>query len=182
MKSFRSIGSSVNGRMVCKSFSRPPKNSWSVSTEMPEAPACSYPGTIIAGSAPGAIHPLDGERRLNSAMIPVGEVASDCFRLFAGRGGFVSNCRIRKSRDTASSWWAISIRLWATIVCKISVVIIYSWLRVRNFCRVASAFPLSSDSLASATHSSIFFCGSKAWMAKEALISTQSVCALLPSL
>ena len=44
-----------------------------------------------------------------------------------------------------------------------------------NFFSVAHARPLSNDSLASATQSSIGFCGLRACMANEALISTQSV-------
>ena len=47
-----------------------------------------------------------------------------------------------------------------------------------NFFNVFNAFPLSNDSRAMATHSSIGLAGSMACMAKEALISTQSVWAL----
>ncbi len=48
-----------------------------------------------------------------------------------------------------------------------------------NFFNVFNAFPLSNDSRAMATHSSIGLAGSMACMAKEALISTQSVWALV---
>ena len=48
-----------------------------------------------------------------------------------------------------------------------------------NFFNVFNAFPLSNDSRAMATHSSIGLAGSMACMAKEALISTQSVWACL---
>ena len=48
-----------------------------------------------------------------------------------------------------------------------------------NFFNVFNAFPLSNDSRAMATHSSIGLAGSMACMAKEALISTLSVWALV---
>ncbi len=38
---------------------------------MAEAPPCSYAGAISFTRALRFIHPRDGERRLNSAMIPV---------------------------------------------------------------------------------------------------------------
>ena len=48
-----------------------------------------------------------------------------------------------------------------------------------NLQNVFQARPLSSDSLAFDTHSSICFCGSRACMANEAFIRTQSVWAFV---
>jgi len=68
------MGISISGRASLISFRFPPKNFSSVSMDTAEAPALAYPGTISSARALRWIHPLEGDRRLNSAMIPLEEL------------------------------------------------------------------------------------------------------------
>lgn len=73
------MGRFIKGRTVRMSRRVPPKNISSVRMETAEAPEAAYAGTISSGRAFSFIHPLEGDRRLNSAMMPVGEEAMACF-------------------------------------------------------------------------------------------------------
>src|SRR5581483_1216306 len=68
VKSLRNTGSRVAARAAARSPGEPPKNSTSVSTDRHVAPAASYSLARRAGSRSGLRSPLDGERRLTSAM------------------------------------------------------------------------------------------------------------------
>ena len=118
MKSLRKMGRTTVGRAARISFSEPPKYVSSVSMERAAAPACWYSAGIREASAACLIQPFEGERRLNSAMMPVAEASRLCFRLL--HGWLPSICFSRKAMETAFSCSAISMRLWAMISSKIS--------------------------------------------------------------
>ena len=68
------------------SFSVPPKKVSSVRLERAEAPLVSYLAGLIAASVSAFIQPLEGDFRLNSAMIPQGQEANEAFMLIASDG------------------------------------------------------------------------------------------------
>ena len=55
----------------------PPKNSLSVRIEQAEAPPKQYDEVTTSGRASRLIHPFEGDLRLNSAMMPVGDSSND---------------------------------------------------------------------------------------------------------
>jgi len=75
---------------------------------------------MISACAFSFIHPLDGERRLNSAMMPEGDAERLARMLLLGIGSlqlFISNSWL-----IAAFCCSISNRLWAMISSNISVI------------------------------------------------------------
>src|SRR5581483_9107552 len=66
-KPFASTGRSAAARAARRSSRAPPKRS-STRTEIALAPPVAYAGTSSSTSASGRMSPIDGERRLNSAI------------------------------------------------------------------------------------------------------------------
>ena len=129
-KSLRRMGRVVSGRAVVRSPSLPAKKASSVRMERAAAPAASYWGVTSSGRASRLIQPFDGERRLNSAMMPVGEAARACFRLWVVRCSFLS--------AAVASWSAVrwrfcvstSSRLCAMISFRMSLsIVMSSWVK-----------------------------------------------------
>jgi hypothetical protein len=67
-KPFASSGTLVRSRAARRSSQLPPKRCSSTRIETAAAPAHSYASAIRAGSASGRKSPIDGERRLTSAI------------------------------------------------------------------------------------------------------------------
>ena len=93
-----------------------PKAAPAPKTAPAAAPAAAYFGTTSSGRASAWIQPFDGDFRLNSAMIPVGDSAS----------AFFSDLRCAMSRGTLSpacipARAASSCRFVAMISLKMSV-------------------------------------------------------------
>ena len=124
MKSLRRIGLLTSGRAIRISRKEPPKYFSSVRMEIAEAPAASYAAGICSASAASYIHPLDGERRLNSAIMPVVEAASAFFILRRGEFSFIrtSTCARKCSDEIACFCISTSIRLCFIISDNISFI------------------------------------------------------------
>ena len=113
-------------RASSKSSSDPPKNWVSVKTDMPAIPAASYPFATASTDISLLIMGLLGERRLNSAMIPVGAFNSASASDFVG---FVNALERSSIEVGIRSFFAeTSFRLCAVIFSKIVMlaVVIYS--------------------------------------------------------
>ena len=120
IKSFLIMGTSTKGRAVRISFRLPPKNFSSVRIERAEAPAARYDGTISSGRASCLIHPLDGERRLNSAIIPESEEANARFIEREAGTSLIPSCNC--SMEIACFCKSTSNRLLAIISDNISFI------------------------------------------------------------
>ena len=86
VKSLRSTGRPEAWRAAARSAAEPPKKSTSVRTERQAAPPAAYSLATRSGCRPGSRSPLDGDRRLISAMHDE-PVAPQRAGEVAGRGG-----------------------------------------------------------------------------------------------